>query len=202
MTYKLTQTLVLACPIILGNWISGSATTGWTQPPPPQYRIYHLSSTGCLPYRNILHRQGQASHIRFTHANDTPKKYPPDDRIRTKSEKISEQVVKTTGISLITNIPKVYAIPIQRNPRTSLNEGTQRHTAQGIRNGTAIGVSDGSFKYRCGNSAIVIEWGRNNLHRITANRTTPGRSEDQEEYRSKLSGIYHIMLTVEDICSK
>ena len=40
------------------------------------------------------------------------------------------------------------------------------------------------------------------MHIITATTTTPGRSKYQEAYQSKRSGIYNIILIVEDICSK
>ena len=99
----------------------------------------------------------------------------------------------------MSNIPRVDTTPLHWNPLTSLNEDTQRHTAQGIRNGTAIEVSDGYFKYRSVTSDLVIGGGRYNVHRIIVTSATPGRSEDQEAYRSDLAGIYHIMLVVEHI---
>ena len=88
------------------------------------------------------------------------------------------------------NISKVDATPLHWNPLTSLNEDTQRHTYQEIRNGMSISVSDGSFKDRRGTSALVIEGVRHNFHRITASSTTPGRSEEQEAYQSNLAEIY------------
>ena len=66
----------------------------------------------------------------------------------------------------MSNIPRVDTTPLHWNPLTSLNEDTQRHTAQGIRNVTAIEVSDGYFKYRWVTSYLVIGGGRYNVHRL------------------------------------
>ena len=100
------------------------------------------------------------------------------------------------------DIPKVDTTTLHWNPLKSLNETTQRHKLQGIINGMAISGGDNYFKYRWGTSDLVIEGGRHNVHRITATITTPGRSEDQEAYQSKIFVMYNIMLTVEYICSK
>ena len=104
--------------------------------------------------------------------------------MQTKAEDIFKQVVETTGISLMPNITKVDATPLPWNPLTSLNKDTQWHKSQGIRNGTAMSVRNGSFKYRWGTSALVIEGGRHNMHSITATSTTLERSGYQEAYRS------------------
>ena len=127
-----------------------------------------------------MHSQVRTSHRCFTPSNEPPQQDPPDDSIQTKSEEIPEQVVKTMGISHLPDIPKVDTTPIHWNPLTSINEDTQRHKAQGIRNGTAIAFSNGSFKYSWVTSALFIEGGRNNVHRITATSTIPGRSKYQE----------------------
>ena len=100
------------------------------------------------------------------------------------------------------DIPKLDTTPLHWNPLTSINKDTQRNTYKGIRNGISIVVSGASFKYRWFISALVIEGYRHNVNIITATSTTPGRSKDQEEYRSELAVIYHIMIIVEDIFSK
>ena len=70
----------------------------------------------------------------------------------------------------------------------------------GIHNGTEIAVNDVLFKGEWGTSDLVIEGGSHNIHRITASRTTPGKSQDKDANRSEISGILHIIITVEDIC--
>ena len=85
-------------------------------PHPPQDRIYYRFSTGWLLYRHLLCRQGQASHRHLTPPTIPLNNTPTDNSIQTKAEEISEQVIKTTGISLMPNIPKVDSTPLHWNP--------------------------------------------------------------------------------------
>jgi hypothetical protein len=74
--------------------------------------------------------------------------------------------------------------------------------ATSIRSGTAIAVSDGSFKDSRGTAAFVIE----DRHMPTAAsraigvNTVPGSWEDHSAYRSELSGVSGIIATVDCIC--
>ena len=60
-------------------------------------------------------------------------------------------------------------------------------------------VSGGSFKENWGTMALIIEGESSYKRRITAKCTTPGNSEDQEAYRSELSGIIHGIMIIEHI---
>ena len=75
-----------------------------------------------------------------------------------------------------------------RNPHTT-TEAAERHIAIAIQEGVAIFVSDGSFKDKWGIYALIVEGRKSSLHRILASSTTPGHPEDQEAYRSELSGL-------------
>ena len=81
----------------------------------------------------------------------------------------------------------------------SLIQGNGSLISQAINSGTAIAVSDGSFREGVGTSAFVLE-GPNSHGRIVTTNVVPGESEDQSAYRSELAGLYGIISTVEQIC--
>jgi len=64
-----------------------------------------------------------------------------------------------------------------------------------IENGTAIAVSDGSFKPGCGATAWTIEGGMAK-DKITGACLVPGTGEDHSAFRSELMGLLGIMMTV------
>jgi hypothetical protein len=67
--------------------------------------------------------------------------------------------------------------------------------AQAIRDGTAIGISDESFKDGVGTASWVLE-GSSPCHRIRGDNIVPGDWADQSSHRSELSGLYGITLGV------
>jgi hypothetical protein len=71
---------------------------------------------------------------------------------------------------------------------------------QAIKDGTAIAVSDGSYRDMHGTAAWVIE-GIDHQGQITGKAIAPGGSETQSLYCSKLTGIYANMVVVHNICS-
>jgi hypothetical protein len=71
--------------------------------------------------------------------------------------------------------------------------------AQAIRIGTAIGISDGSFKYGFDTASWVLEV-PSPRHRIRGDNIVPGDTADQGSYRSELSGLYGITMGVYALC--
>ena len=67
-----------------------------------------------------------------------------------------------------------------------------------IKNGTAIGVSDGSFKDEFGTAAWVIE-NVEGTQRIMGNVLVPGYASDHSAYRSEIAGLYGMVVGVETI---
>ena len=65
-----------------------------------------------------------------------------------------------------------------------------------IRNGTELGVSNGSFKNLFGTASWVIE-NASGSQRILGNVLIPGFKSDQSAYRSEIGGIYGLVLVVE-----
>jgi hypothetical protein len=71
--------------------------------------------------------------------------------------------------------------------------------AQAIRDGTAIGISDGSFKDGFGTVSWMLE-GSSPRHRIRGDNIVAGDTADQGSYRSELSGLYGITMGVYALC--
>ena len=67
-----------------------------------------------------------------------------------------------------------------------------------IANGTAVGVSDGSFKEEFGTTSWVIE-NASGTQRIMGNVLVPGFASDQSAYRSEIAGIYGLVMVTEAI---
>jgi hypothetical protein len=71
--------------------------------------------------------------------------------------------------------------------------------AKAITEGTAIAVSDGSFKDAFGTAALVIE-GPDSTNRLESTLVLPGLPKDQSPYRSELGGLFGIVVLVHLIC--
>jgi hypothetical protein len=72
--------------------------------------------------------------------------------------------------------------------------------AQAIRDGTAIAISDGSFKEDFGTSALVIE-ASDSTDNIIAVNVVPGNLDNQGSYRSELAGIFGQITLVNALCN-
>ena len=72
--------------------------------------------------------------------------------------------------------------------------------AEAIKDGHAIAVSDGSFKELFGTSSFTLQ-GNTAKHKITGRNAVPGAPLDQSAYRSELSGIAGIVVTLSILCS-
>jgi hypothetical protein len=71
--------------------------------------------------------------------------------------------------------------------------------AQALRDGTAIAVSDGSYKDHHGTSALILQ-APQTQHNIIAVNTVPGNSAFQDSYRSEIAGIYGQLIMVNTLC--
>ena len=66
--------------------------------------------------------------------------------------------------------------------------------------GTAMAVSDGSFKDSFGTSAWTLR-GASNEEFITGVNVVPGSDDDQSAFRSELAGLYGIIIATTTLCS-
>jgi hypothetical protein len=71
--------------------------------------------------------------------------------------------------------------------------------SKAIQDGDAIGISDGSFQDQYGTAAWALEE-LGSSGRIVGSAMAPGTAKDQSAYRSKLTGIYCILLCAKKLC--
>lgn len=101
--------------------------------------------------------------------------------------------------------------PISNHPPTVIPEwhGIVLHPPDdfeplilGIQSGTAIAVTDGTFKDGLGAAAFVISptLDSPSTETFTLVNHTPGSPQDMDAYRAELGGIYGIIRTVQDLC--
>jgi len=80
-------------------------------------------------------------------------------------------------------------------------EGDLETLFQAILSGTAVAVSNGSFKDQEGAAAWTIE-GPTAANRIVGHGITPGEPADQSAYRSELFGIWGILASLKQLSEK
>jgi hypothetical protein len=71
--------------------------------------------------------------------------------------------------------------------------------ADALQEGTAVAVSDGSYKDAQGTSAFVIE-GSSSVGRLVGVNVIPGEEESQSPYRSELGGVAGILEALHCMC--
>jgi hypothetical protein len=74
------------------------------------------------------------------------------------------------------------------------------HVAGAIQQGTALAISDGSYKQDRGTSAFLLQGPLKTEHRILGVNRTPGNPSDQSPYRAELSGILGILSLLSLLC--
>jgi hypothetical protein len=79
----------------------------------------------------------------------------------------------------------------------SSNDGLR--IAQAIRTGTAVTLSDGSFKDGFGTVALILE-AEDPAHNIVTVNVVPGNTQAQGSYRSELAGIFGQIIFINLIC--
>jgi hypothetical protein len=81
--------------------------------------------------------------------------------------------------------------------------GTLATLAKSIRQGTAVAVTDGSFKDTMGTAAYVLQDCLiDPTCRIVSVNQTPGRAKDHTPYRAEIGGVLGIVLTLDKICDE
>ena len=149
---------------------------------------------------NII--QGQPSHRRFKKVERDINPHPLHDRPPTLAEDLPSDVIKCTCIGHHLQKKPISPLPDTWNTQHQDSKSTERHIYREIQADTAIAVSDGSFKNSWGTVALITEVGKFSHPIISSTSTTSGKPEYQGEYRSKLSGIMHAIMIIDNICSK
>ena len=162
-TILLTQTWNLACGRT-PHRVSIPQTAGQS----PQTN--QVSMTIIYP---VIIRQVWSNHRRFKKSGGNINLHPPDDISPTLAEDLSPDVIKCKVIGLHLQHQTCILLPETRNTQYQSPNTTEINISRSIQAGTAIVVSDGSFKNRWGTAALIIKGGKTSHPRITATRTTP-----------------------------
>jgi hypothetical protein len=192
----------------LGQWVDDDLPKWTWFYSPNEHRVYERRVTDWGVYR-FLATQRNGRHKTFVYSNDSSDR-PPDLQRATiirrnpsrilctgwSKEKSKQSVeINTTLEDAIESLPSSQQWAFQHFKCT--DNGLT--IAEAIRQGTAIAVSDGSFKNELGTAAFVIE-GKDQTNRILAGHLTPGPPLSQSSFRSELSGLYGIVSLVNTIC--
>jgi hypothetical protein len=126
----------------------------------------------------------------------------PEDAIPTTVVHHSPLFVRHEGFApIIEKTDDAYtAFPWWNHPFHS--EGSLATLVESIQQGTAVAVTDGSFKDTMGTAAYVVQDRLiDPTSRIVLVIQTPGRSKDHTPYRAEIRGVLGIVLTLDKICA-
>jgi len=73
--------------------------------------------------------------------------------------------------------------------------GETAQTREAITMGTALAVSGVSFRNQCGTCAWIIK-GANEMNQIDGSMLTLGNKGDHSMFRSKVAGLYGLLMTI------
>jgi hypothetical protein len=196
----------------LGRWHTDASEPSAVEVP-SEDRVYIHEEEGrwrvCSKARGRRSRLSEAQFVK----TETTVSSPPADGLWASAWHQRDDLVTLSG-----SAPAI-SPPTPKQPRSFLErcETTQpnvrwaiescrvdddgRYVAQAIREGTALAVSDGSFKDAVGTAGFVVEGPRYNFHRILGDCMVPGYGDDQSAYRSELCGLMGIMYTLRELCA-
>ena len=158
--------------------------------------LWKKTSEGFQEYRQLTTRQTRYHRYERT---DLIRQQLPTSVQRTHPQTLANNQVCTTGTSPTTPTEN------NRDPtphwsveRCSIPDNVTR-LVEGIRNGTAVAIADGSYKAHRGTAAFVIQADQAPEGRIIGCNHTPGDPEDQTAFRSETGGNYGIFYSVRQL---
>ena len=111
---------------------------------------------------------------------------------------LKQSTIRLTGHGLtrdhISNTTKQHLELFCENKSVTINED-KRKIVESIQSGTAIAVSDGSYKDDIGTAAMILEAPTG--ERLTVSMCVPGPPQCQDAYRSELAGLLSILCIAE-----
>jgi Reverse transcriptase (RNA-dependent DNA polymerase) len=187
----------------LGAWLQEDPTWPWYYSPEEE-RLYSITSDGWLSYAKVHKR----NHRPLFSSKSNPVSTLPLLQRATVYRKGSQWVcsgyaeVKSQTKDKYSSFSEFLAGSIIEEKwclecLDMSDEGISITNA--LKNGTAIAVSDGSYKETFGTAAFVLE-GVNSNGRIVNTVIAPGNAHNQSPYRSELTGIYATMVLVQKLC--
>ncbi len=160
---------------------------------------------------HVWQRNGQGTLLRP--AYDSPQDAdtdPPDDLCRASIHRRGATMISKSSHSLqVPPVPPIvdYSLSAELEKLPHDAHWAVRHIqfddhgtyfATALQNGTAVAVSDGSYKFGFGTAAYVLE-GPDSQHRILGQNQTPGPLKEGDSYRCELAGLYSVVLVADTI---
>lgn len=192
----------------LGKWVNDDQSKWIWFYSPCDNQIYERRQTDWGVYHYLVsQRNGQHKTFTFSHdSSDIPQDLQRATIIQrnpsrilctgwSKDKPTHVEEPSTTLLDAIESLPLTQQWAFEHFHCT--DDG--QVIADAIRQGTAVAVSDGSFKNELGTAALVLE-GQDSNNRILAGHLTPGPPSSQSSFQSELSGLYGIVLLVNTIC--
>jgi len=151
------------------------------------------------------------SRVRYANPQQTPHGALPPDLKRSSFTRFGRtQWINRTGEGSLApdKAPTVADLYTSLEKNHKNTHWATKHTqhqdngktvANAIRHGTAVAVSDGSFKMKYGTAAFVIE-GNDSVNRIRGVNEVPGPLVDGDSHRCELAGLYGIVTLIQTIC--
>jgi hypothetical protein len=192
-----THSLVLCQP--LGPWMGIPAAWNWFYSPPLRCLYSREPVVGFRVYRSSSSRRS----IRSNWFLPTPEFVPnlPSSALPT-SVVTRNTSVQHTGVSSLKLKPPT---PSGQSSAFTIIEqpSSLSRLLDGIREGSAIAVTDGSYKHSLGTAGFIILPAPNSTDScsLTAVNMTPGRPQDVDSYRAELAGIFGTIQLINHVCT-
>ena len=206
----------------LGDWLVDDAEqhkANWYYSP-LEDRLYQRNGTSWNPWAPVNRTSQRSTYRRWTPREGTTAALPGDAK-RTKISSFAEQSVWTSGWANSTTrlsdprdnqatpdanlLQRMRSGPRSRRWATEncILEDNGEKLADGIRKGSAVAISDGSFKDELATAASILlgEATVGFPGRITTLCVAPGGPSCASAYRGELSGLFSSLCTVEYVCN-
>ena len=221
VNWKLWDNMVRRCKVKASSGVWIEALGAWQVHGVRQWRhlysettdrVYVLHSQVWMEYvRTSKTRRSRARTGRFTQTGIL-KEALPLDLVRADAYRLDNVTIRLCGVDIehtskkVDNPTKGWEDEIHKLEKWSLEEIMCDHDgeviAEAIRRGTALAVSDGSFKHDRGTAAAIIENQGMETSRIILTNRVPGTMGDHNPYRAEACGVLGIVTCIEAICKK
>ena len=202
----------LRLQVPLGDWLGNDFQWEWFYSP-SENRLYQRTSSGWIFWiqRSTVRRTPQPLFIRQQLLSARPGRcyrartepWGNFTRLLSASTTYSNSRPPPSAVSDKPLLQVIRALPSSQ--QWSLQRCLSSHEygqdiVHAIENGTAIAVSDGSFKDSFGTAAWTIR-GDSDDQFLTGVNVVPGVATDQSAFRSELAGLYGIIMAITTICT-
>ena len=211
LTFRLDKWRGLPQAYHLGRWYHESSEPSAIEVPEEE-RVYLREEGGCWRvYSKARGRRSRLGAFQYSKTEVTVAS-PPADGLWASAWRIRDDLLTLSGSAAVlkTTAPSPPTSFLERLETSAPSirwavgncrvDDDGKYVAQAIRQGTAIAVSDGSFKDAIGSAGFVLEGSMYAHHRILGDCMVSGYGEDQSAYRSELCGLLGIMYSLRELC--